>query len=245
LRRTADPTLKPRKAPQVAGAALGTHGTATAGSSAHAGDPAPRVDTVDPPSTGNRLVELWQAGGDQEEIFRRIFETYYRQVYSFFAKRGFPVQECQDLAQETFLKVHKGLSTFRCEARFETWLFQITANLYRNTLRSQATLKREAQEVSLEEIDEPDPGSGPAGDPGDTPLAGVLIGEEAQVLRHALDSLPPQMRHCVLLRIDQDLRYREIAELMRVSIDTVKAHLYQARQQLKGKLAGYYADPDF
>ena len=58
-------------------------------------------------------------------------------------------------------------------------------------------------------------------------------------------ALPAQMRRCVELRVHQDLRYKEIADLMQVSIDTVKAHLYQARQQLKGKLSGYFADPEF
>jgi RNA polymerase sigma-70 factor (ECF subfamily) len=197
-----------------------------------------------PESAGNRLVAAWQAGSEQEEIFQRIFRAYYRPVHSFFAKRGFPPDECQDLTQETFLKVYRGLPSFRRQARFETWLFQIAANLYRNTLRSQATLKREAQEVSLDEMVE-EPG-GPAAPAGETAaLDRVLSEESSQVLRHAVAALPSQMRRCVELRVHQDLRYKEIAELMQVSIDTVKAHLYQARQQLKGKLSGYFADPEF
>jgi RNA polymerase sigma-70 factor (ECF subfamily) len=198
-------------------------------------------------SPGNRLVEAWQAGGDREEIFRRLFVTYFRQVHNFFLRRGFPPDQCQDLAQETFLKVHKGLPTFRREARFETWLFQIAANLFRNTLRSQSTQKREGQEMALDDIEqEPALGAAPPGwEAGEGQLQEMLNEEEARVLRSALDGLPAQMRRCVLLRVDQDLRYREIADLMRVSIDTVKAHLYQARQHLKGKLSGYFADPDF
>jgi len=142
------------------------------------------------------------------------------------------------------LKVHRGLPAFRYEARFETWLFQIAANLYRNTLRSQSTLKREAQEVSLDEAAE-EPG-GPATPTGETgALDEVLSEERSQVLHDALAELPCQMRRCVELRVHQDLRYREIADLMQVSIDTVKAHLYQARQQLKSKLSGYFADPEF
>jgi RNA polymerase sigma-70 factor (ECF subfamily) len=198
-------------------------------------------------SPGNRLVEAWQAGGDREEIFRQIFNIYYRKVHSFFAKRGFPADECQDLVQETFLKVHRGLPSFRCEARFETWLFQITANLYRNTLRSQSTQKREAQEVSLDEGSELEPEAGGVADStGESgALSSVLADERSRVLNHALAELPSQMRRCVELRVHQDLRYREIADLMQVSIDTVKAHLYQARQQLKSKLSGYFADPEF
>ncbi|HEV7518716.1 MAG TPA: RNA polymerase sigma factor, partial [Thermoanaerobaculia bacterium] len=109
---------------------------------------------------------------------------------------------------------------------------------------SQSTLKREAQEVPLDEAaEEPGGAASPAGEAG--ALDGVLSEERSQVLHHALAELPCQMRRCVELRVHQDLRYREIADLMQVSIDTVKAHLYQARQQLKSKLAGYFADPEF
>ena len=194
-------------------------------------------------SAGNRLVEAWQVGGDREDIFQQIFRIYYRPVYSFFSKRGFPADVCQDLTQETFLKVHRGLPAFRREARFETWLFQIAANLYRNTLRSQSTLKREAQEVPLDEATEETGGPATRGETG--ALDEVLSEERCQILNHALAELPCQMRRCVELRVHQDLRYREIADLMQVSIDTVKAHLYQARQQLKSKLSGYFADPEF
>ena len=61
----------------------------------------------------------------------------------------------------------------------------------------------------------------------------------------AMADLPPQMRRGVELRVNQDLKYREIAVLMGVSIDTVKAHLFQARQMLKARLGNYFAEPRF
>jgi RNA polymerase sigma-70 factor (ECF subfamily) len=200
--------------------------------------------------SGNRWVERWQAGIDREESFRQIFHQYYRLVFSYFARKGFSAEESHDLAQETFLRVNKSLDTFRRESRFETWLFQVTANVYRNTLRAQSTRKRDAPEVSLNDILEGHDGNG-AGEPGlaletgDGPLDELLAGEASEVLHRALQDLPSQMRRCVQLRVDQDLKYREIADLMRVSIDTVKAHLFQARQLLKVKLAEYFADPNF
>jgi len=64
-------------------------------------------------------------------------------------------------------------------------------------------------------------------------------------LRAALDELPPQLRRAFMLRVREDLKYREIAEIMHVPIETVKAHLSQARQQLQEKLADYFdEDPD-
>jgi RNA polymerase sigma-70 factor, ECF subfamily len=180
-----------------------------------------------------------------DESFRRLFEEHYRKVFLFFVRRGFPDDECEDLAQEVFLRVHKHLGSFRGEARVETWLFQIAANLYRNTLRGKAALKRQALEVVLNEEAvpaAPEP-AGPlheAAEPG--PFEQVLAKERSRILHGAIEELPCQMRRCLLLRVDQDLKYREIAELLRISIETVKAHLFQARQLLRIRLGAEFAE---
>lgn len=190
-------------------------------------------------------IERWQRGIDREENFRKIFQEYYRRVYVLFAKWGFGDVECEDLAQETFLRVHRNLAGFRGDSKFATWLWEVAANVYKNTLRSRGTQKRDAQEVSLDASD----ADGAAG--GSVmalesrerdPLADLLLGERAQKLHEAMGSLPPQMRRCVELRVSRDMKYREIAEQMNVSIDTVKAHLFQARQILKTKLDDFTDD---
>lgn len=197
----------------------------------------------------NVWVERWQRGIDREENFRKIFQEYYRRVYVLFARWGFDDIECEDLAQETFLRVHRNLASFRGDSKFETWLWEVAANVYKNTLRSRATQKRDAQEVPLDETEsEGGRGNGSAmvletGERG--PLGDLLVGERKRKLLEAMAELPPQMRRCVELRVHQDLKYREIAELMHVSIDTVKAHLFQARQLLKNKLGDYFADGNF
>lgn len=188
-----------------------------------------------------RSGDAW--GEDLEERFQQIFEQHYRVVVSFFTRRGFSAEESRDLAQDTFLRVYKGMEGFEHRSRVDTWLFQIATNLYRNTLRGQSAQKRWAPEVSLDAlpVEEPIAEGLPDWSPGElSPLASMLTKERERILREALDGMPAQMRRCVLLRVDQDLKYREIAELMRVSIETVKAHLYQARQHLKDKLAPYF-----
>jgi RNA polymerase sigma-70 factor (ECF subfamily) len=195
-------------------------------------------------------MEQWQAGLDSEDLFRQIFHQYYRLVFSFFAKRGFSTEESHDLAQETFLRVHKSLANFRGEARLETWLFKVTANVWRNALRSQTSKRRDAEEVSLDQVLAPQTllqsGQRVSWESQERdPLSGVLAEERLRILHEALQGLPAQMSRCVLLRIDQDLKYREIAELMRVSVETVKAHIFQARQLLKVKLGHYFTDLNF
>ena len=73
----------------------------------------------------------------------------------------------------------------------------------------------------------------------------VLAGERRRKLREAVGRLPDRMRRCVTLRIDRGLKYREIAIIMQVSTDTVKAQLYQARQRLKDDLQEYFDLEDF
>ena len=184
-------------------------------------------------------IERWQRGIDREENFRKIFQTYYRRIYVLFAKWGFDDVECEDLAQDTFLRVHRNLAGFRGDSKFVTWLWEIAANVRKNTLRSRGTQKRDAQEISLDESDTDGAAGGSvlALESGERdPLAVLLSGEQTQKLHEAMESLPPQMRRCVELRVNKDMKYREIAEKMNVSIDTVKAHLFQARQILKTKL---------
>lgn len=200
-------------------------------------------------SEGNRLVERWRSareGREREEAFERIFQRFYRPVHYFFRKKGCPDDQSQELAQEVFVRVYKSLPEFRSESRFDTWLYQIATNLFRNMLRERSALKRFGMEIPLDPLCEP---LGAEADPWESgepsPLEKLAGEERARLLRQAIERLPSQMRRCVFLRIDAGLRYREIATLMNVSIDTVKAHLFQARQKLKSELGDYFADFDF
>lgn len=185
--------------------------------------------------------------GRSEDELEALFQRYFRPVFHFFLNRGFPREECRDLTQETFLRVYRSIGRFRREASLQTWLFQIATNVWRNEVRRRMAEKREAREVSLE-------GAAEGGRPirsdrrlagwsePSGPLDGMLEDEQRRMLRQALEELPPQMRRCVLLRIDQNLKYREIAGVMQISIETVKSQLSQARDRLEAKL-GRYFDP--
>jgi RNA polymerase sigma-70 factor (ECF subfamily) len=178
-------------------------------------------------------------GEEREEQFQQIFRRHYRSVSCFFAYRGFDTEECRDLTQETFFRVYRGMEGFRGEAGIKTWLYTIAANIYRNEIRDRQAEKRSADEVSLDEALEQAPGDS------QDPLSGVLTDERARLLREAVDGLPPRMRHCVLLRLDRGLKYREIALLLQVTEDTVKAQLFQARQRLYRILGAYFQGFDF
>jgi RNA polymerase sigma factor (sigma-70 family) len=71
--------------------------------------------------------------------------------------------------------------------------------------------------------------------------------ERREALAQGIQELPPQMRQVLALRIERELKHREIAAVLRISVDTVKAHLFQARQRLRAVLGedfGEWPEPE-
>ena len=176
-------------------------------------------------------------GVDAERNFRRVFDFYYPALHGFFRRKLFSSEEAHDLTQETFLRVYTKIEQFRGDAPFEAWLWQIAVNLYRKHGAARQTGKRAGETVSLDETKGGDEtiNAHPSHRP--TPLDGILRAEQREQIRAAVAELPEQMRRCIELRVFQDLSYGEIAVLMRISPQTVKAHLFQARQRLRGRSA--------
>lgn len=178
----------------------------------------------------------------REESFRLLFDRFYGPLFRFFEHRGFSTEECQDLIQETFFRVYRGIGTFRGESRWEHWLFRIAANTAIKALRHRAAAKRAGQTVSWEGEDVASPadaaGTAPA------PLRRLLGKEMKEILSQAIADLPPQMRRCVRLRVFQDLDYEEIAEILQISPSTVKVQLFKARKRLQMELEDSFGDFD-
>jgi RNA polymerase sigma-70 factor (ECF subfamily) len=189
------------------------------------------------------LVEEIQAGREVERNFLLLYNLSYRPVYQAFLRWGFKAEECEDFTQETFIRVFKGIGSFRFGSRFATWLHEIAANIYRNELRRRAAAKRAGagHQRSLDELLD---GDGNADPKMLAALVSPLASAEEQFVQHAqveelreaLQQLPPQMQQCLLLRLDHGLKYREVAETMNISIETVKAHLHQAKSRLQSSL---------
>ncbi|HEX2251727.1 MAG TPA: sigma-70 family RNA polymerase sigma factor [Thermoanaerobaculia bacterium] len=200
-------------------------------------------DSQDSSSRGDRLVAELRCGAEPERVYRELFALYHRAVWRFFAHRGLSSEDCRDLTQETFVRVYTGMDGFRGDARFDTWLYQIALNTYRKTLRYGSADKRDGQEETLEAADgavrqDVESAALADGAPPARPLDDLLAGERREALRRAIAGLPEQMRRCVLLRVYHELAYREIAAVLRVSIETVKAHLFQAKRKLRAELGG-------
>jgi len=181
------------------------------------------------------LIEQLTSGSSRDEAFRRLFDLYSPRLYHFFTRRGFPHQECLDLTQETFLGIYKGLEGYQDRQRFSAWLYRAATTTWLKRLRTAATAKRAAVEVSHDAMENPEPFLAVPG----RQLDGLLDEERWRALRAAVAELPEQMRDCLTLRLYHQLSYNEIAVVKKISVETVKAHLFRARKKLQEKLADF------
>lgn len=182
-----------------------------------------------------KIVEEIQAGIRVEENCEKLYKRFRSRVRSFFLSKGFSPQESDDLTQDFFLRVFKSIDTFRRESRFERWLWEIRAHIYSNEIRRRRTEKRDAPEQSLDAVTETEEGSAPAlaiPSSAPSPEDEVVRSERSKAFHAALKGLPDQMRRCCILRYERGFKYKEIAYIMGISIETVKAHLHQARKRL-------------
>jgi RNA polymerase sigma-70 factor (ECF subfamily) len=176
-------------------------------------------------------VGAFQAGEDREAAFRSLFDAFYRPLLRFFARKGFGPEDCRDLTQETLLGIYHGLDGYRRDARFESWLYRIATTTYLKRRRAEHAAMRSGEEVSTDDDAKPLTLGKPAAQ-----LDTVLERERADQLAAAIAELPEQMRKVLLMRLHRQLSYKEIATVLRVSTETVKAHLFQARKRLKERL---------
>ena len=142
--------------------------------------------------------------------------------------------EAEDLVQETLTKALRAFDSFEPGTNFKAWVFRILRNTF---LNSRAALAN-ARTVFLE--DHPDVLE--SADSGSTPEDAVIRLGDLAALRKALDLLAPQLREVMLLCDLEELKYREIAEVLNVPIGTVMSRLARARQALRQLLKTNFGD---
>lgn len=199
-------------------------------------------------STGrdsSELVREIRQGLNVEDNFHWLFERHYAQILRFFRRKGFDPEDCRDLTQETFVSVYRGIRDLRQEEQFESWLFAIAHNVWCSAIESRTALKRSGITLSLDaggETDDQLPLSSRIASRIADPLTVTLEKEKVEKLHEALEQLPAQMRRCAQLRVIHDLPNAEIAALMGISVNTVKAHLHQAQKALRAQLSSYFEE---
>jgi RNA polymerase sigma-70 factor (ECF subfamily) len=165
--------------------------------------------------------------GGETRMFGELVQRYQDPVFGmalrFVGGRG----DAEDIAQEAFLRVYRGLEAFKGESKFSTWLYRITFNLCADWLRRNRRAGRRA--AAIEEAAE-------VADGRVNLEEGVLESESRDRLRSALDGLDERYRSVVVLLYYQKMSYEQISAVLDLPVKTVETRLYRARKLLRERL---------
>ena len=183
--------------------------------------------------TDDDLVRAYLAG--DLRAFETLFDRYERRILGFVASLGGRPAQVEDAAQTTWLKVVQELPRYRPSGRFKSWLFRIAQRTWLDSVRSAWERKRVALPESADDDFEGVPIewwiTGRA-----SPQERAATVEHRDALYNALDALPDLMRQTVLMRIDGEMTFREIAEAMGCPLGTALWRMKEAQKRLRAKL---------
>ena len=178
-------------------------------------------------STDEELVERFQNG--DPSAFDMLVGRWERKVQGAIYRLVGPGEDVRDLSQETFFKAYRGLGTFKKEARFSSWLYQIALNVCRDRMRR----GRGKSYVSFDELSE---GREAGTESGPSALDLIEARDLSRQVAAAVAALPEEQREVVVLKEYQGLTFIEIAAALDVPLSTVKTRLYRGLGQLRQQL---------
>ncbi len=196
-----------------------------------------------------RAVLDFQRGIDREKSFEQIFRHFRPRIERFLAPRVFSPEERLDLTQTIFLRIYQGLKGYRGEGSLEGWVLRIAVNVYRHWRDRQPGGRQAVPEIPFKDGSEaPEPSTAapfPSPSAAGSPLDRAVLQERREALREAIGELAPKQRLCMELYVYQERSMQEIGAALRISPETVKAHLFQARQRLWDKLHAAFETIEF
>ena len=182
------------------------------------------------------LVDRFKSG--DQSAFDEMVSRYWDRIFSMVHQLLRNQQDAEEVTQDAFIRAHRGLENFRGESAFSTWLYQIATNLARNRYWYWWRRKRD-KSVSFD---------APIGPENDLTLAEVIpaevetpgditvTAEFVSRIGKAMERLSAKHREILVLRNIKNMSYEEIAEILGISVGTVKSRIARARESLRGKL---------
>jgi len=179
------------------------------------------------------LVDRFKSG--DEAAFNEMVSRYWDRIYGMVHQLLRNQQDAEEVTQDAFIRAHRGLVNFRGDAAFSTWLYQIATNLARNRYWYWWRRKRD-KTVSFDQ---------PVSDDNSTPLSEVFATEaetpgDITVTQELVDHIAVGMekisakhREILILRNVKNMAYEEIAEVLGISVGTVKSRIARARESLR------------
>ena len=181
----------------------------------------------------NLLISRFKQG--DESAFTELIQKYSRRIYQIAWAILQNREDAEEVTQDTFIRIHRALPSFRGDSQFTTWMHTIAANLAKNKYqwnKSRGTLSNvsinASQEDSEQTLDLPDEHP--------SPQQQVLWSERSQQLQQALAEMPETYKQALLLHNVDGLQYDEIASILQCEIGTVKSRIARVREFLRTKL---------
>jgi len=183
----------------------------------------------------HRLVESLRAGSEQ--AYEDLLARFQQPVYTLALRLLGNSAEASDVVQEVFLKVFRNIDSFRGQSSLKTWMYRITVNEAHNARRW--FFRHRRREVELDtDPQEARNWKETIPDRSRSPFDVVCDHEQAGMIEAALENINPVFREAVVLRDITDLSYEEIADVLGVSLGTVKSRILRGREALRDELVG-------
>jgi len=177
------------------------------------------------------LMLITQAKNGNVSAFETLVKKYQNSIYYLCRRMTGSHQSADDVSQETFIKAYFALNSFKDGMNFFTWIRKIAVN---NSLNFIKVSKREEP---LGDRAEKIAGNSSMGQ--ELPHEMLQRNQTEQKFKKALKALPPEQKIVFILRVYENLSYKEIAQLLEISEGTVMSRLSRAREKLKSMMAEY------
>jgi RNA polymerase sigma-70 factor (ECF subfamily) len=197
------------------------------------------ANTIDAVAVSDADVMLRVKTGD-ESAFAYLVQKYRRPMVGFLYRMCHNPAAAEELAQEVFLRVYRSRSNYEASAKFSTWIYRIATNLAVNHARD---TRHERPEVTMR-LDEPDRETGSTPDLADDSLTieeQILQRERLAAIRSKVNALPERQRMAVIMHKYQQMDYRQIADVLKLSESATKSLLFRAYETLREQLKEFVA----
>ncbi|HLX85467.1 MAG TPA: sigma-70 family RNA polymerase sigma factor [Terriglobales bacterium] len=195
-------------------------------------------------SAESAVIAELKAGS--EDAYAWLIGEFHQPIYGLIYRIVNDPSDAADTTQDVFLKVFRGMKHFHGESSLKTWIYRIA--LHEAANRRRWWFRHKAQETPIEPVVSGDcEFSGPSGedrlvDPGESPFEKFAHTEVQAAVEQALQQVPEPYRTALILRDLEEMSYEEIAEVLAISLGTVKSRITRGRDALRKKLTAYVKD---
>ena len=185
------------------------------------------------------LVRRVQRG--DSAAFDLLVRKYQHRVVALIGRYVHDWSECQDVAQDTFLRAYRALGNFRGDAQFSTWLHRIAVNTAKNHLVAHKR-RPPGEDIDVDDAEQFE--SALRLRDNDTPERELMRQEMERTVMSAVEALPEELRTAITLREVEGMSYEDIAQKMQCPIGTVRSRIFRARDAIDTRLRPLMEAPE-